>query len=84
MVPNFKTNLVDDGGIVGNKQKAMKSIKEYLPKKNEEYTATTIRLPRALMKQVKGIADKEGLTFISVIEACLHHFVDEMNQKKSA
>jgi hypothetical protein len=65
------------------KRTSMKSIKEYLPK-NEEQTAISAKLPKPLYNQVKQIMKRDDLTLVAVLTACLTHFVDEMNQKKSA
>jgi hypothetical protein len=61
-----------------------KQIRDYLPGKTTS-TAFTTRVPAALLKEVKDICAKEGLSFTDVVKACLTKFVDEMsNKRKSA
>lgn len=67
------------------KRRSMKAAKDYLVKTvDKKKTPISARLRDSLFHEAKRFADKEKITFNSLIEASLTRFLDEMNQKKSA
>jgi hypothetical protein len=59
----------------------MKSIKDYLPKK-QETVLMQARVPESLAQKVRVVLKKEHISLTDLFEAMLNRFLDEMEKKK--
>lgn len=68
----------DDGGdFVGTPKQG-----EHMPKKNVEITPTSIRLPAALLRALKKLAEQNGLGYQNYVRMLLTQHVAECKPNK--